>query len=465
MDDLELVVVGGGIGGYTAAIRAAESGWRVAVVERDRLGGTCLHRGCIPSKSFLRSAEVYVTAKTAAEYGVMHDAPVFSWTAARDRTRTVVERLYQGLRFLMKRHRIAVISGTGRLLGPSIFSPQAGAVAVEGTDGERSILTPRFTLLATGSKPRPLSGMPFDHERVLSSDDLLTLDELPRSVLIVGAGATGVEWASVFSDLGTAVTLVEAQANILPEEDPDIAREMVRLLKKRGVRVLTNASVLTETLRVLPDGLEVDVTGPEDTTRVRAEYALVAVGRDACVDDLGLSAAGVRVGPHGIEVDEHYCTSQSNVYAVGDVVGRLQLAHVAAHEAVHAVQAMTGQPLRPFDYMMVPRPTYARPQVASVGLTEPAARLAGRNVKIGKVSFRALGKAWVEGEVDGFAKMVVDADSEDVLGVHIIGPRATDLVAEGGACTPVECGPVGSRGHGASSSDASRSFGRSGMGN
>jgi dihydrolipoamide dehydrogenase len=427
----DLVVIGGGTGGYVAAIRAAQLGMKVAVVERDKLGGTCLHRGCIPSKALLRTAEVLATAREAAEYGVEHGAPVLNLGKAMERKAKIVEQLHKGVQHLLKKNDVHVIRGVGRIMGPSIFSPQAGAVSVEYENGDTEILSPRFTLIATGSKPKSLPGLEFDGEKVISSDHALELERLPESVIIVGAGAIGVEWASMLSDFGVRVTLVEYLDRVLPLEDADISREVARLLKKRGVRVKTGAKVLPETLDKSGEGVAVQVELAGKVESLTADLLLVAVGRAPVVENIGLEATEIRLDRGAIVVDEHYRTAESNIFAIGDVIGGMQLAHVAAHEGIHAVEVMAGRSPRPIDYTMIPKCTYCRPEVASVGMTEEEARTKGYAVKVGKFQFRAIGKALVFGEPDGFVKIVADADTDDVLGVHMVGPHVTDLISEG----------------------------------
>jgi dihydrolipoamide dehydrogenase len=427
----DLVVIGGGTGGYVAAIRAAQLGMKVAVVERDKLGGTCLHRGCIPSKALLRTAEVLATAREAAEFGVEHGTPALNLAKAMERKAKIVDQLHKGVQYLLKKSAVDVIHGIGRIMGPSIFSPQAGAVSVEYENGETAILSPRFTLIATGSKPRSLPGLEFDGEKVISSDHALEMERLPQSVIIVGAGAIGVEWASMLSDFGVRVTLVEYLDRVLPLEDSEISREVARLLKKRGVVVKTGAKVLPETLDKSGEGVEVQVELGDKVESLAADLLLVAVGRAPVVENIGLEATEIRLDRGAIVVDEHYRTAESNIFAIGDVIGGMQLAHVAAHEGIHAVEVMAGRSPRPIDYSLIPKCTYCRPEVASVGLTEAEARDKGFAVKVGKFQFRAIGKALVYGESDGFVKIVADADTDDVLGVHMVGPHVTDLISEG----------------------------------
>ena len=441
----DLVVLGGGTGGYVAAIRASQLGLKTAVVERDKLGGTCLHRGCIPSKALLRSAEVFSTAKQAAEYGVLHDEPRFDLSQAMARKTRVVDQLHKGIAFLMKKNGIDVYQGVGRVMGPSIFSPQAGAILIEYDNGETQILSPGFTLIATGSRPKSLPGLDFDGQYVLSSDDILELEKLPASILIVGAGAIGVEWASMLADFGVSVTLVEFLPRVLPQEDEEISKEVTRLLKKRGVKILTEASVAAESLEKSNDGILVDVETKEGKKTFKADTMLVSVGRVPNTDDIGLSATEMQVDRGAIVVDSDFRTAESSIYAIGDVIGGLQLAHVAAHEGIHAVEVMAGLKPRPMDYSLIPRCTYSRPEVASVGLTEQQARNEGRSIKVGKFQFRAIGKALVYGEADGFVKVIGDEETGDVLGVHMVGPHVTDLISEAGLAhvlnaTPWEIG-------------------------
>ncbi|WDL97074.1 dihydrolipoyl dehydrogenase [Alicyclobacillus sp. ALC3] len=439
--DLDLVVLGGGTGGYVAAIRAAQLGLKTVVVERDRLGGTCLHRGCIPSKALLKSAQVLNTVKHAADFGVAVSAPEFNLEVAIARKDQVVSTLHKGVQFLMKKHGIEVLQGTGRVMGPSIFSPQAGAVSVELAEGDPIILSPRFTLIATGSRPKPLAGLPFDGKHVVSSDDALQLQTPPKSAIVVGGGAIGVEWASMWSDFGVDVTIVEYMPRLVPGEDPDVSAELARLFKKRKVNVLTGAAVIANTYAETEDGVCLEVETERGRERLLAELVLVAVGRVANVEDIGLEATDVKLTNGVIAVDQSYKTAENSIYAIGDVIGGLQLAHVAAHEGIHAVEGMAGRPAAHLDTLLIPRCTYCRPEVASVGLTETAAIEAGRQVKTGKFSFKGNGKALVEGEADGFVKIIADAETADVIGVHIIGPHATDLISEAGLSLVMNAAP------------------------
>ena len=425
----DVVVLGGGTGGYVAAIRGAQLGLKVAVVEADKLGGTCLHQGCIPSKALLRSAEVFVAAQDD-DFGVIASDIRFDLKKAMARKQQIVDQLHKGVQFLMKKYDIDVISGYGRVMGPSIFSPTSGAVRVEHADGESEILSPRHTVIATGSRPRELPDLPFDKKWVISSEQALALTDLPSTILIIGAGAIGTEWASMMADLGVKVTLIEALPRILAQEDEDVSAELARALKKRKVTILTNATVDAASAQEQDGKRMIDVVQGERRDTVQADLILVAIGRTANVDNIGLEATGVVVDKGVIQVNEFMQTAEKAIYAIGDVIGGLQLAHVASHEGIVAMETIAGLAPNPLDYLGVARCTYSRPEVASVGLTQSEAQKQGRKVKTSKFFFRANGKALVYGEAEGFTKVVVDEANDDLLGVHIVGPHATDLISE-----------------------------------
>ncbi|MCF8563655.1 dihydrolipoyl dehydrogenase [Alicyclobacillus tolerans] len=440
-ENYDVVIIGGGTGGYVAAIRAAQLGLKVCVVEKSKMGGTCLHQGCIPSKALLRSAEILAEAKRAQDFGVIHSEPEFDLHKAMERKNSVVDQLYKGVLYLMKKNNVHVIEGVGRVMGPSIFSPQAGSVLVELQNSETQILSPRNTLIATGSRPKSLPGLELDGVRVISSDEALALKQLPESALIIGAGAIGVEWASMLNDFGVDVTLVEFQSRVLPMEDEDVANELARIFKKRKIRVLTSAKVLPETLVKKPDSVQIHAEHMGSTVSLEAEVLLVAVGRAPNTEDIGLEATQVRLNGGYIEVNGQLQTAEENIFAIGDAIGGLQLAHVAAREGIRAVEVMAGLSPAPLDYNAIGRCTYSRPEVACVGLTEEQARSNGHRVKTGKFSFRAIGKALVFGEQDGFVKVVADEETDDVLGVHMIGPHVTDLISEAGLAQVLNATP------------------------
>ena len=429
----DVAVLGGGPGGYTAAIRAAQLGRKVVIIEQDRLGGVCLHRGCIPSKALLRSAEVFHTVKEAARYGVaLEGGPRLRYDLVLERKRAAVEQLHRGLQSLMKKYNIEVIRGRGRVIGPSIFSPRSGSVAVELEGGEMETVVPQQLIIATGSRPRALPGLPFDGVRVLSSDDALDMETLPKDLLIVGGGVIGIEWASMMNDFGVDVTLVEAASRLLPGEDADVSAEMERLLRRRGVRVLTSAKLMPDTFAANEDGLSVKVETGEGTVALNAGRMLVAVGRTANVEGIGLEATDVAVRDGFIAVNAHCQTAEPHIYAVGDCIGGPQLAHAAAREGVIAAEHIAGLSPEPIQPHRVPRCVYSRPEVASIGWTESQALTRGHDVKTSRIPFRASGKAIVAGETDGFVKVIADRKTGDILGVHMIGPRVTELLSEAG---------------------------------
>lgn len=439
--EFDLVVLGAGPGGYVAAIRAAQLGMNVAVVEKDKLGGTCLHRGCIPSKALLRSAEVYATLVEGEKYGVEAGSVTLNFAKVQARKRAIVEQLHKGVQHLMKKGKITVVKGYGRLMGPSIFSPRSGAIRVETLDGEQEILVPEHVLIATGSRPRTLPGLEVDGTVVMTSDEALEMETLPKSIVIVGGGVIGVEWASMLRDFGVEVTIVEFLDRILPTEDEEISKEMTRILKKRGVTIHTGAKVLPETFRKTESGFTIEADKGGQRITLSAEKMLVSVGRLPNVEDIGLESTEIELEKGFIKVNEFFQTKEKHIYAIGDVIATPQLAHVASHEGIVAVEHMAGLNPDPIDYTKIPRVTYSRPEVASVGLTEREAREKGFEVKVGKFNFRGNGKALIFGEPDGFVKVVADAKTNDLLGVHIIGPHASDLITEAGLARVLDATP------------------------
>jgi dihydrolipoamide dehydrogenase len=422
-DPYDLVIIGGGPAGYVGAIRAAQMGLRAAVVERAGLGGVCLHWGCVPTKALLHSAELLERVRDAEALGIEVGPARADFARMQARKAAVVEGLHKGVKFLMRKHKIDVFSGTGRLLGRT-------RVGVALNDGSETELETRYTLIATGSAPRGVPGVTIDNDRVLDSSGALALEAVPESIAILGAGAVGVEFGSLFRALGSQVTLVELLPRLLPLEDEEISRALERAFVRRGVRVHTGATVAS----AVPEGGGVTITLERGQEResLRADYLLVAVGRAPVTDGLGLEAAGVEVGKGGVRVDEHMRTSAPEIYAAGDVVDRpFRLAHVASDEAVHAVEAIAGAGPAPIDYMAVPRPTYSIPQVASMGLSEQQAREQGYQVKSGRFPFSANTRAAITGQREGFVKVVGDARTGEILGIHMLGPEVTELLAAG----------------------------------
>lgn len=430
MPELDLVILGGGTGGYVAAIRAAQLGLKAAVVEKDKVGGTCLHRGCIPSKAYLRSAEVYHTLQHARDFGLSAGEVAVDWPAVRNRKDKVVGNLYKGVQGLLKQHQVRVFAGAGTLMAPSIFAP-SGWLRVDTGGGEMEKLEPEHIIIATGSRPITL-GIPVDGTHVVTSDEALELDRLPRSIVIIGGGSIGMEWASLYSDFGVQVTVVEALPRILPREDADVAAELHKLMQRRKVAIHTGARVNPDTVRVADGQVSLEVELDGRSVRLEAEKLLISVGRAGNTAGIGIeNFERIQVERGMIQTDAYGRTGQPGIYAIGDVAGG-GLAHVAAHQGIVAVEHIKGMSPYPVDLVQVPRCTYTRPEVASVGLAEAEARERGREVRVGQVPFRAIGKALVLGEVDGFAKLVADAATGELLGAHLIGPHVTDLISEAG---------------------------------
>lgn len=424
----DVVVLGGGTGGYVAAIRAAQLGLSVAIVEKEKLGGTCLHKGCIPTKSLLRSAEVYRLTKSADRFGVHVDGAVARFGEMQARKDRIVEQLHRGVQSLMQKNKIDVYKGKGYILGPSIFSPLPGTISVDiGNGEENEMLIPSNVIIATGSSPRAHAELKFDGKRIVSSDDLLMMERLPDRIAIVGGGVIGIEWASLLTDLGVEVTVIEFGPTILPQEDIEIAQEMMKSLKKRGVRFFENTEVGANNVNVTEEAVQVSI-GKE---ALSFDQMLIAIGRTANTHNIGLENTDVVVEDGFIQVNERCQTKESHIYAIGDVIGGLQLAHVASHEGMIAVEAIAGNVPEELNPQLIPKCVYSYPEIASVGLTEKAASELGKTVQVCKFPFAAIGKAVVYGETEGFIKYVVDRETEDILGIHLIGPHATDLISEG----------------------------------
>lgn len=439
--EYDLVILGGGTGGYVAAIRASQLGLKTAIVEKGKLGGTCLHKGCIPSKALLRSAEVFATAKHSEDFGVVTSDVSINFNKVQERKNKIVDQLHKGVQHLMKQGKIDVFEGTGRILGPSIFSPMPGTISVEMNNGdENEMLIPKNVIVATGSRPRTLPGLDIDGQLVMTSDEALALEEVPSSIIIVGGGVIGIEWASMLSDFGADVTVIEYADRIIPTEDKEISKEMQRLMKKKGVKIVTGAKVLPETLQK-GEGVTISAEVKGSQQEFSAEKLLVSVGRQANTEGIGIENTDIQIEKGFILANEYFQTKESHIYAIGDVIGGLQLAHVASHEGIVAVEHIAGKNPSPIDYSLVSKCIYSSPEAASVGLTEDEAKEKGHNVKTGKFSFRAIGKALVFGESDGFVKIVADKDTDDILGVHMIGPHVTDMISEAGLARVLDATP------------------------
>lgn len=424
--DFDLVLLGGGTGGYVAAIRAKQLGLNVAVVEELILGGTCLHRGCIPTKAMLKSASVFDDVKKAGEFGVKIDGDIsFVYEEALGRSLKVVEGQYRGLRYLFdKKHKIPVFMGRGKLTS-------ATTVEVTPNDGGAKFnLTGKDVIINTGSRPRAIDGIPFDGVKVFSSDHSVVLEKMPKSVIVRGGGATGVEWASIYHRYGAKVTLI---GRVVPQEDAEVSQQLLRAFQRQKMDVFPEARPAASDFEVGKDSVKVkikDAKGKESV--IEADSLFVAIGRQGNIEDIGLEAAGVKTERDIIPVDSMMRTNVPHVYAIGDVNGQQMLAHTAMHQGIIAVENIMNLNPYPIDVLNSASCTYADPEIGSVGLTEKQAADLGYNVKIGKFPMSPNAKATIEGETIGFTKMIVDADTDDVLGIHIIGAHATELIAEAG---------------------------------
>lgn len=426
----DLAIIGGGPGGYVAAIRAAQLGLKVAIIEKDKLGGTCLHRGCIPSKALLRSADVFRQMKTASQYGVDVSQYTLNFFNVQKRKAKVVGQLYQGVQSLLEKNKVSVYDGIGRILGPSIFSPMAGTISIEHDDhSENTMITPKNIIIATGSTPATLPGVNVDGESILTSDHALHMEELPQSMVIIGGGVIGVEWASLLVDFKVTVTLIEYSDRLLPTEDVDISREIERQLNKKGVNIITNAAV-QQASHAKSGGVDVEYAINDDKKQISAEKVLVSVGRKPNTYDLGLNNTSILLKDGFIVTNEFYQTEESHIYAIGDVIGGKQLAHVASHEGIIAVEHIAGKNPLPIKEENIPACVYSHPEVASIGLTEAEAKALGFTVSVGKFPFQANGKALIFGESEGFVKVVANQINNDILGIHMIGPFVTEMISE-----------------------------------
>ena len=433
----DVAIIGSGPAGYTAAIRGGQLGLKVALIEADNvLGGTCLHVGCIPTKALLFNAEIWDHLKHAAEYGIAGiGTPQLDWAAVQKRKNAIVTKHTKGLEFLMRKNKVTVISGYGKLTGPA--KEGVHTVAVTGANGQAQQIQAKNLVLAPGSEARMLFGMKPD-DRILTNIEILALAEPPKSLIIIGAGAVGVEFGSIFRSFGSEVTIVEFLSRAVPVEDEDISKELTRVFKKRGIDV--NAGCKVEKIEKTESGVKVTwTTANGKSVEKEAEKVLVAVGRAPRTGNAGIEKTKIELDRGFVKVDEAQQTAEPGIYAIGDIVAGLpQLAHAGAMSGIVAVSKIAGRPFRPVRRDRIPGCTYTEPQIGSAGLTEAQAREMGLEVKVGKFPFAGNSKATIVDSHDGFVKIVADAKYGEILGVHIIGPQATELVAEAIAVMELE---------------------------
>ncbi|MFN2483200.1 MAG: dihydrolipoyl dehydrogenase [Pyrinomonadaceae bacterium] len=422
-EQFDVTIIGAGPGGYVAAIRGAQLGLKVAIIEKDKkLGGTCGLRGCIPTKQLLMSAHVYEQTQHAADFGVQATAVQLAFADVQKRKDKIVTKNAAGVSFLMKKNKVTVFSGTGKLALP-------GKVEVSGADGAKQTIETKNIIIATGSVVRPIPGFETDGARVVNSDHILELKDVPKSLIVLGSGAVGVEFASIYSRFGAQTTIVELLPRLMPLEDEEVSKEIEKAFRKRKITALTG----TKLEKVEKTDAGVRVTGKDaggKDVSLEAEMLLVAVGRMPYLEGLGLEGTKIKVERGNIQVDEFCRTGEPNVFAIGDVIPTPWLAHLASKEGILVVEQIAGQKPQPINMRQVPSCTYCDPEVASVGLTEAKAREEGYDVKVGKFPFSASGKARILGEEEGFVKIVADKKYDEILGAHVIGPHATEIIHE-----------------------------------
>ena len=420
----DVVIIGSGPGGYVAGIRAGQLGMKVAVVEKDPfIGGTCTHRGCIPTKALLENADIYDKIQKAKEFGITVGDVRLDFKAGQARKQQVVDKNAKGIEFLFKKNKVERITGFGKLVDKNTID----------VDGKK--ITAKNIILAMGSVPKDLPHIKTDGKRIINSDHILLLQEVPKSLLVIGAGAVGSEFASIYSRFGAKTTIVEVMPQLLPIEDEEVAKEFTRLFKKKGIDVYTDAKV--DACEVTDNGVKTTVTFKGKQQVIETDLVLSATGRRAVTENCGLEKTKVQLDQRGmVQVDQFMRTAEPNIYAIGDIVPTPALAHVASAEGILAIEHMKGMDVRPLNYDHVPNCTYTEPEVASVGLTEKKAKERGYDVKVGKFPFTANSKARILGEAGGLVKIVADKKYDEFLGLHIVGPRATELIVEG--CSALE---------------------------
>lgn len=419
--DYDVIVIGTGPGGYVAAIRAAQLGLKTAVIEKESLGGICLNWGCIPTKALLKSAQVFEYINHAEEYGLKVSGSEVDFPSIIKRSRGVADGMSKGIQFLMKKNKVDVIMGTGKLKGK-------GTVEVKAADGVAKDYTAKNIILATGSRSRELPNLKQDGVKVIGYRQAMTLAKQPESLVVVGSGAIGVEFAYFYNSIGTKVTVVEYLDNIVPVEDEDISKQLMRSFKKIGINILTGSTV--ESVDSSGEKCKVNIKTAKGNEVIEADVVLSAVGVQTNLENLGLEESGIKTDKGKILVDNFYKTNVDGVFAIGDIVKGQALAHVASAEGIICVEKIAGKNPEPLNYNNIPGCTYCSPEIASVGYTEKAAREAGFEIKVGKFPFSASGKASAAGTKDGFVKVIFDAKYGEFLGAHMIGNNVTEMIAE-----------------------------------
>jgi dihydrolipoamide dehydrogenase len=417
----DLIVLGSGPGGYPAAIRASQLGKKVAIIERESLGGICLNWGCIPTKALLKSAQVFEYAKHAADYGIEINDPKQNFGNVIKRSRGVADKMNKGVQFLMKKYKIDVVMGTGKLVAPT-------KLEVTAADGGKQTLEAKNIIIATGARARELPALKLDGKKIVGYRDAMNLPSQPKSMIVVGSGAIGTEFAYFYNSMGTKVTIVEFLPRIVPVEDEDISKELEKNFKKQGIAIMTNSEVTS--VDISGEGVKAKIKTPEGEITLEAEILLSAVGISANIENIGLEEVGIVVDKGRIIVDANQQTNIPNIYAIGDCTPHQALAHKATKEGINAAEHIAGQKIDHIDYNNVPGCTYCTPEIASVGYTEQAAKDAGYELKVGKFPFIASGKAVSAGAPEGFVKIIYDAKYGELLGCHMIGYNVTEVIAE-----------------------------------
>ena len=425
----DVIVLGSGPGGYPAAIRASQLGRKVAIIEKESLGGVCLNWGCIPTKALLKSAQVFEYAKHAADYGINISNPTANFEGVIKRSRGVADKMSKGVQFLMKKNKIDVIMGFGKITAP-------GKVEITAADGTKQIQEAKNIIIATGGRARQLPTMPINDEKIIGYRKAMVLPTQPKSMIVCGSGAIGSEFAYFYNAMGTKVTIVEFMPRIVPVEDEDISKELEKQFKKQGITVMTNSEVLS--VDSAGAGVKAKIKTPTGEIILEADIILSAVGVIANIENIGLESVGIKTEKGKIIVDAHGQTSVPGIYAIGDCTPGQALAHVASKEGINAAEHLSGHHPEPIDYNNIPGCTYCSPEIASVGYTEKAAKDAGYEVKVGKFPYMASGKASAAGATEGFVKVIYDAKYGEFLGCHMIGMNVTENIAEAVAARKLE---------------------------